>query len=158
MLDSFLFGEFLLHVPNWIYFSVRSFSYRSHPSFFSPPPPPLLFLIWGVFLTLLMLASFLFEEFLFNIRCWLHFYMGSFSYTSHCSFCFLCGEFLLHIPCYFHFYAGSFSDTSRASFFYYLGSFSYTFRDGCFFGFFFFFFFFYRGSFSYTSRAGFIFI
>ena len=98
---------------------------------------------------------------------------------------FLCREILLHIPCCLHFYAGSFSYTSRAvlifmegvslarpmlasflfifsfflsfSFFLNLGSFSYTSRTGFLF-YFFFFSFFDHGSFSYTSRAAFIFI
>ena len=77
-----------------------------------------------------MLASFLCGEFLLHIPCWLHFYVGSFSYTSRAGFIFmwgvslthpvlasfLCGEFLLHIPCWLHFYVGSFSYTSRAGF------------------------------------------
>ena len=66
-------------------------------------------------------------EFLLHIPCWLHSYVGSFSYTSHADFfmlgvslthpvlaSFLYGEFLLHIPCWLHFYLGSFSYTSRA--------------------------------------------
>ena len=92
----------------------------------------------------------------------LHFYLGSFSYTSHVDFVFiwgdslthptmtsiLSGQFLLHIPCLHHFYLGSFSYTSRAGFnsinwlsLTHLMLVS-----------------FYRGSFSYTSRADFIFI
>ena len=49
---------------------------------------------------------------------WLHFYAGSFSYTSRADFfyIFLSGEFLLHIPCLFDFSVGSFSYTSRAGF------------------------------------------
>ena len=69
--------------------------------------------------------------FLLHIPCWLHFYLGSFSYTSHAGFIlksgeflwhipfwtsFSCGEFLLHIPCWLHFYLRSFSDTSHAGF------------------------------------------
>ena len=33
MLASFLPGEFLLHIPRWLYFSVGSFSYTSHADF-----------------------------------------------------------------------------------------------------------------------------
>ena len=116
-------GEFLLHIPCWIYFSVGSFYYTSHAGFI---------FLWGVSLTHPVLdfffflflsrekhpvlASFVFGEFLLHIPCWLHFYLGSFSYTSHAgfifmlwvslthpelaSFPFLCGEFLLHIPCW----------------------------------------------------------
>ena len=104
-----------------------------------------LLFIGGVSLTHLLLALFLSGEFLLHVPCWLHFYMGSFSYTSRASFIFmrgvsltqpvlasfLSGEFLLHIPCWFdfsspefllhiscwlHFCQGSFSYTSRATF------------------------------------------
>ena len=65
---------------------------------------------------------------------WLHFYLGSFSYTSHTCFNFLwgisytshvgffflfflySGEFFLHIPCWLHFYAGSFANSFRTGF------------------------------------------
>ena len=40
-----------------------------------------------------MLASFLCGEFLLHIPCWLHSYVGSFSYTSRAGL-FLCGELL----------------------------------------------------------------
>ena len=46
-----------------------------------------------------MLASLLSGELFLNIPCWLHFQVGSFSYTSHAVF-----------------YLGSFSETSRAGF------------------------------------------
>ena len=70
--------------------------------------------MWGVSLTHPELASFLLWEFLLHILIWLHFYAGSFSYTSRAVFFFLfflSGEFLLHIPCWFHFFVGSFSYT-----------------------------------------------
>ena len=58
-----------------------------------------------------------FFEFFLHIPCWIHFYKGSFCYTSRTSFIFirgvslthpmlpsfLYGEFLLHIPCWLHF-------------------------------------------------------
>ena len=94
-----------------------------------------------------MLFSFLPGEFLLHIPCRLHFYLGSFSYTSRDESIFmrgvsllylmltlfmwgvslthpvlpsfLCGEFLLHIPCCVDFYAGSFSYTSHVSFFFF---------------------------------------
>ena len=66
-----------------------------------------------------------------QILCWLHFYLGSFSYISHACFSFL-WEFLLYIPYWLLF------------FFFFI------------FFFFFFFFFFNLGSFSYTPRAGLI--
>ena len=86
--------------------------------------------IRGVSLTHPTLASFLFGKFLLNMRCWLRFYLGSFSYKSHADFVFmwevslthpvlpsiLCGEFLLHIPCWLYFYAVNFSYTSHAAF------------------------------------------
>ena len=95
VLSLFSSGEFLLHIPSSLYFSVGSFSYTSHASF----------LIWRVSLSYPMLATFLSGEFL---PCWLHFYLGSFSYTSHAGL-FLFVEFLLHIPCWLHFYLGTFS-------------------------------------------------
>ena len=76
VLASFLCGEFLLHIPYWLYFlsrefllhipcllyfSVGSFSYTSYTGFI---------FIWGVSLTHPMLA----------------FCVGSFSYTSHAGF------------------------------------------------------------------------
>ena len=84
--------------------------------------------IWGVSLTHPVLTSFLSVEILLHIPCWLHFYLGSFSYTSRASFILirrislthpmltlcLCGEFFLHIPCCLHFYAGSSSYTPHA--------------------------------------------
>ena len=86
--------------------------------------------MWGVSLTHPVLTSLLCGEFLLHIPCCLHFYVGSFSYTSRAVFTsmrgvslthpvlssLLCGEFLLHIPCCLHFYVGSFSYTSRAVF------------------------------------------
>ena len=91
-----------------------------------------------------------------HILCWIHFYLGSFSYTSHAEFVFmwrvslthpvlasfLSGEFLLHIPCWLDFYARSFSYTSRAGFDFLICGVFFIFLD----------------SFSYTSRTGFIFI
>ena len=94
-----------------------------------------------------MLASFLSGEFLLHIPCWLNFYLGSFSYTSHAGFIFLwgvlfthpmlalffCGKVFLHIPfwllfliiCCLDLYRRSFYYTSHAGFVF-LGSFSYT--------------------------------
>ena len=140
MLILFLCGEFLLHIPCCLHFYLGSFSYTYHAAFV---------FIWGVSLTHPVLASLLCGEFLLHIPrfilcrnfllhipCCLHFYEGSFSYTSRavlifmqvvslahpmlaCSFCIwelLCGDFLLHIPFWLHFYLGSFSYTSRAGF------------------------------------------
>ena len=170
MLASFLSGEFLLHILSWLFFFffyLGSFPHTSRAGFsfmwgVSLTHPVLVsFFIWGVSLThpLLVLlfiggvslthpvlASFLCGEFLLHIPCWLHFYLGSFSYTSHAGFIFIWGvslthpmlvssssffllffyvEFLLHIPCkfvlffssgFFFFNLGSFSNTSRAAF------------------------------------------
>ena len=118
MLAWFSFVEFL---P---FFSVGSFSYTSRAGFLH-----LSFLMWVVTLRHPMLALFLSGDFLLHIPCWLHFYLGSFSYASHAGyyflFCFLSGEFLLHIPCWLLFFV----------LFFYLGSFSYTSHAvlGCFF-------------------------
>ena len=153
VLPSFLCGEFLLHIPCCVDFYAGSFSYTSHFSFFfsffisgiSHTDPLLIsFSIKGVSLTHPVLAPFLSGVFLLHIPCWLQFYLGSFSYTSHAGFTIiwgvslthpmlaliLSGEFLLHIPCWLHFYLGSFSYTSRAGFKFYLGCFSYTSRAG----------------------------
>ena len=169
----FFFREFHLHTPCWLHFYLGSYMPHArltflwgvsltHPmlSFFmwevSPTHPMLTsFLSKGVSLTRPVLSSFLFfvfclflsGEFLLDIPCWLHFYIGSFSYTSHDSYLkiifgsfsytsragfifiwvvplkhpvrpsFLCGEFLLHIPCCLFF----------SFLFLFLGSFSYTF-------------------------------
>ena len=43
-----------------------------------------------------MRASFLSVQFLLHIPCWIHFYLGSFSYTSHAGFTFLWGVSLIH--------------------------------------------------------------
>ena len=80
-----------------------------------------------------MLASYLIGKLLLHIPCWLHFYVGSFCYTSHAGFIFvwevslthpvlfvvvllgvslthpvlasfLSGEFILDKPCWLHFY------------------------------------------------------
>ena len=143
---SFLSGEFLIQIQCWLQFYARSFAYAIRAFFF---------FIWGICLTHLMLVSFfiwgvslthpvlvssfflsfflfLLVDFLLHISCWLHFCLGSFSYTFRAGFIFLwevslthsvlasclSGEFLLHIPCWFlfFFYLGSFSYTSRAGF------------------------------------------
>ena len=90
---------------------MESFSYTSHADFF--------FLIWGVSLTHPVLASFFFSLFFFllffllflnlgsfpHVPCWLHFYVGNFSYTSHACFIFLWGVSLTHPGlAYFYFY------------------------------------------------------
>ena len=113
VLASFLSGEFLLHIPGWLYFSVGSFSYTYYAGF--------LFSIWGVFLKHPVLDSFLCGEFsLTYIPCWLCFMWGvSLSLTHPVLPSFLCGEFF--IACWLHFYAGSFSYTSRAGFIIILG-------------------------------------
>ena len=243
MFALFFCGEFLLHIPYWLYFYLWSFSYTSHTGFI---------FICGVSLTHPILALFLSVEFLLHIP-WLSlmwgetqaytsragfiFYLGSFSYTSHGDFIFIAGSFsytsrtgfvciwgvslthpmlaLVSVGNFSHtfhvnffslffffgggggglfrhtmltfflsfFNLGSFYYTSRAGFYvwgvslthpmlalylsgeffihipfwlhFYLGSFSYTSHVGFFF---FFFFFFILWSFSYTSRAGFIFM
>ena len=90
-----------------------------------------------------MLVLFLFGELRLHIPCWVHFYLGNFSYTSHAGVIFMCvvslthagfifiggvslthpvlasllfGEFVLHILRWLHFNAESFSYTSHADF------------------------------------------
>ena len=94
VLASLLSVEFLLHIPCCIYSSVWSFSYISQAGFFS------------FFRKTFNLVSFSY------VSRWLHFYLGSFSYTSRDGLTFIrrvpltqpmlglvfCGRFLLHIP------------------------------------------------------------
>ena len=199
MLALFLFGEFLLHIRCFLYFSLRSFSYTVFLKIFIWGVPlyipsllyfsvgsfsytftphtfygicwlkkkfkksgeflfhtPYLFLfIWGISLTHPVLAffggsnltSFFSGEFLLHIPCWLLFYLGSFSYTSHACFIFFCGgfllhmlasifffsfssgEFLLHIPCWLlfsFFLSGEFLLHIPCLLYFSVGSFSYT--------------------------------
>ena len=167
-------------------FYVGSFSYTSHAGFIfiggvylTHPMLDLLFcreflskipcfFIFFIFLSFLYFF-FKYGEFLLHIPYSLHFYVGSFYYTSHADFVFmygfiliwrvsltypmlasfLSGEFLLHIPCWLRFYLRSFSYTSRASFTFILGvSLTHPMLALPFF----------MGSFYYTSQAGFIFI
>ena len=180
MLALFVCGEFLLHIPCWLLylFNLGSFSYTSQACFIfiwgvSLTHPVLasffFFFILGVSLTHPVLRSFLSGKVLLHIPCRLHFYLASFSYTSHVCFilpwgvslthpmlAFLCvsiwGVFLTH-PVIASFLYGEFLLHTPLLFFvvvFYLGSFSYTYRAG---------FIFYLGSFSYTSRrATFIFM
>ncbi len=61
MLASFLCGEFLLHIPYWLYFFyLGCFSYTSHVC---------LIFLWGVSLTHPILALFLSGDFLLHIPC-----------------------------------------------------------------------------------------
>ena len=140
MLASFLSGEFLVQIPCCLQFYARSLSYTLSVAFFF-----FFLFIWGVFLTNPMLvllfigevslthpvlASFLSEEFLLHIPRWLHFYAGSFSYTSRAvavvfvlvivCLLFIWGVYLTHLMLlnfFFFFKWGSFSYTSRAGFF-----------------------------------------
>ena len=131
VLALILSGEFLLHIPCLLF-------------------------VWGVSLTHPMLAFFnVGRNSSLHIPCWIYFYLGSFSYTSHADFIFYCGEFLLHIPYWLCFYLGSFSYTSHAC-----NSFLWEFllHIPCSLLLtLFFFFYFSLGSFSNTSRAGLIF-
>ena len=126
---SILSGEFLLHIPCWLQFYLRSFSYTSRAGFnfiwgvsFTHPE---LTLYAGVF-SYTSRASFLFFIF-FNL--------GSFSYTSHACllllwgvsltlpvlasflFFFLSGEFVLHILLDFFFFFFSLTHPMLASIF-----------------------------------------
>ena len=85
MLASFLFGEFLLHIPCWRHFYLVSFSDTSRAVLFFLVSFPGSF-SWGVSLTHPLLVSFLSGELLLHIPCWRHFYLWSFSYTSRTGF------------------------------------------------------------------------
>ena len=113
VLVRYLSGDFLLDIPCLLYFSLETFYYISDVCFIFH---------CGVSLTHPLLANFFFlsffffsGEFLLHIPCWLHFYLGSFSYTSHAGF-------FLNL--------GSFSYTSNAGFIFYVGSFCYTSHAG----------------------------
>ena len=64
--------------PCWLFkiIILGSFYYTSRAGFH----------VWGVSLTHPMLVLYLSGEFLIHIPFWLHFYLGSFSYTSHACF------------------------------------------------------------------------
>ena len=107
MLASFLSGSFsFTSRVGFIFMQGISLTHPMLPSFFAQ----------GVCLTHPVLPSLLCGEFLLHIPSCLHFYVGSFSYTSHAGF-FLCVEFFLHTPSWLLFYMGSFSYTSRTGFF-----------------------------------------
>ena len=152
-----------------------SFSYTSCAGFF-------FFFFFFLNLSLIFIRVFSFKHPVLAL-----FWSGEFLLHIPCLHCFI-WEVLLYIPCWLHFYLGTFSYISRAGFFLllfyififflYLGSFSYTSRAGFIFiwvvslthpvlALFFWgefllhipcWFYFYLGSFSYTSRAGFIFL
>ena len=122
VLALILSGEFLLHIPCWLYYSVWSFSYTSHTGFKK--------IIWRVsphtscagsfffFVFVFCLFVCLSREFLLDILCWLYFSLWNFSYTSLAGLIFtwgvsiphpvvasfLSGEFLLHILCWLIFF------------------------------------------------------
>ena len=114
-LSFFSFREFLLHIPWWLHFYLGCFSYTFGTAFFffffffS-------FFIWGVSLTHSMLVLFFCGEFHLHIPCWLHFYLGSFSYTSRAGFNYISALSLTHPRLASFFSSGSFSYTSRAGF------------------------------------------
>ena len=127
VLASLLSGEYLLHIPCWLYFSVGSFSYTSQAGFF------FFFFFFFFFQS---------GEFVLYIPCWLNFYVGSFSYTSpaalsfsytpHGVLIFMQGVSLTHpvlasffsfLLFYLFFYLGIFSYTSRAGFLFVSGEF-----------------------------------
>ena len=121
--------EFLLHIPRWFRFYLGSFSYTSragcnfirglkHPmlSSFDISRASLIFM-GGVSLTHPMLTLFLCGEFVLDIQCRFHFYLGSFSYTSHAGLIFMQGVSLTHpVLAFFIFNLRSFSYTSHAGF------------------------------------------
>ena len=78
--------EFHLHTPCWLHFYLGSFTYFSVGSFSYTSHVRLLFFMWGASPTHPMLTLFLCGEFLLHIPRCLHFYAGSFSYTSRDGF------------------------------------------------------------------------
>ena len=124
-----LIGEFLLHIPYWLYFlsgelllhipwllfiSVGSLSYTSRVSIslfnvviFSSTSHAGFIFMRGVSLTHPGLASFLSGEFLLHIPCSVHFCLGTLSYTSHADFVFM-WEVCLRLPVLASFLCGEF--------------------------------------------------
>ena len=103
MLALFLSGDFLLHIPCWLYFYLGSFSYTSRADFI---------FIWGVSLTHPPKKShtshadfFLYTGF--------SVYVGSFSYRSGAGFFRWKLLGFLHVPCWLV-HVGSLSYTSCA--------------------------------------------
>ena len=153
VLASFFFGSFS-YTSRAGYNFIRGLTYPMLSSFDISRAG--LIIMAGVSLTHPMLTLFLCGEFVLDILCCLHFYAGSFSYTSRAGF---------HIFLFFYFYflnLGNFYYTSRAGFIFIwevslthpvLASFlsgKFLLHIPCWLHF-------YLGSFSYTSHAGFIF-
>ena len=100
VLASFLSGECLLNISCWIHFYVGSFSYTSCAVFIfmqsvSVTYPMLSWFLCNEFLLhipyFLILFFVLLGECFLHIPCWLHFYLGTFYYTSHAGFIFIGG-------------------------------------------------------------------
>ena len=108
LVSFFLSGEFLLHISCCYHFYAWSLSYTTRGGFISSS----FFKFRGVSLTHPVLVSFLSEKFLLH-PVLASYLCGQFLLYIPC----LLREFLLHILCCLHFYAGSFSYTSRAFFF-----------------------------------------
>ena len=92
---AFTCGEFLLHIPCWLYIYLGSFSYTSRSGFIfilgvslTHPTLPLIFFFFFFFLNS--------EEFLLHIPCWLHFYAWSFADSSRSGFISIWGVSLTH--------------------------------------------------------------
>ena len=96
---AFTCGEFLLHIPCWLFIYMGSFSYTSLSGFI---------FIWGASLTHPTLALIFCAEISYTSQVGFFFFFFFFFLNS--------GEFLLHIPCWLHFYAESFDDSSRTGF------------------------------------------
>ena len=153
MLASFLCREFLLHIPccgycfcccfclfvvvfiwgvsltHLMLFKTSkqktggSFSYISRAGFFS----------FFFFLFFFFFLSFLSADFLLHISCWLHFCLGSFSYTPSDGFIFLRGFSYISRAGFIFIWVASLTYPMLVSFLFHLWSFSYTSRAGFFF-------------------------
>ena len=151
---AFTCGEFLLHIPCWLYIYLRSFSYTSRSGFIfiwgvSLTHPTFALIFCGEFLTHPMLAfnKIYSGEFLLHILCWLHFYAGSFADSSRTGFISIWGVSLTH-PMLALFFGGGGMGRGGGGGALILGSFSYTSHAR-----FFFFFFFLIYGFSLTDPA-----
>ena len=148
MLDSFLPGELILHIPCWLLFCFSFFLLLFYfifaylGSFPNTSRSGFIF-IWVVSLTHPILASYLLGEFLLHIPCWLLRFVVVFG---------LSGDLLLHIPFSLHFFLGS--PLTHSFFLFFSIFFFFSFLSGefllyipCWLKF-------YRGNFSYTFGAG----
>ena len=109
VLPLFLCGEFLLHIPCCLHFYAESFSYTSCAALIFMQGVSLTHPVLVSFFKIILSGELYLGNFSYSSRAVLIFMQGvSLTHPVQVS---LLGEFLLHIPCWLHFYLGSFSYT-----------------------------------------------